>query len=168
MSLNIHLIVYNWPMQQRLDARDIVPQTKRVKSPTIQPRFTLHLVAFTLWCWIYFHEFGRLLVFFSKSSFRLKTLFQENHQSVKQFGPRSDSKFCLAWSGSKLLSADYFSWQRAQTSVQWTFGNLTQGPRTVSCLICPNSDSLWPGYCITDNYFLCLNQTLTFNAPSKI
>ena len=29
-------------------------------------------------------------------------------------------------------------------------------PRTVSYSICPNSDSLWLGYCITDNYIFVL------------
>ena len=73
---------------------------------------------------------------------------------------------------------------------------ILKGPRTVSNSICRNSDSLWLGYCITDNFYFCglikfpigilgqvwylivsipdlctltnFNQTLTLSAPSKI
>ena len=36
------------------------------------------------------------------------------------------------------------------------FSKFNQGPRTVSYSICPNIDSMWLAYCITDNYSFAL------------
>ena len=43
-----------------------------------------------------------------------------------------------------------------------------KGPRTVFYSICQNFDSLWLAQCKTDNYSLCLNETITFCASNKI
>ena len=47
--------------------------------------------------------------FFFKSTF-FKKIFQEYHKSVKQFGSRSGTAFCPAWSGYKLF-AKVISWR---------------------------------------------------------
>ena len=44
--------------------------------------------------WVIFHAFCRLLLFFKSNFF--EKLFQEYHQSVKQFGSRSGPTFCQA------------------------------------------------------------------------
>ena len=50
-------------------------------------------------CWVILHAF--LSVDFSNL---FKNIFQEYHQSVKQFGSRSGPTKCRAWSGSKLFA----------------------------------------------------------------
>ena len=42
-----------------------------------------------------------------------KQIFQEYHQSVKQFGSRSGLTFCRAWSGSKLFAKVISRWQKS-------------------------------------------------------
>ena len=46
--------------------------------------------------------FCRLLIFFKITFF--KKLFQQYHQSVKQFGSRSGPTFCRTWTGTKLFA----------------------------------------------------------------
>ena len=48
--------------------------------------------------WVFFMLFCRLLFFFRK-----KIFLQEYHQSVKQYGSRSDPTFCRIWAGSNCL-----------------------------------------------------------------
>ena len=42
-----------------------------------------------------------------------KLIFQEYHQSVKQFWSRSDLTFFQAWSGSKLFAKNISRWQKS-------------------------------------------------------
>ena len=42
-----------------------------------------------------------------------KNIFQEYHQSVKQFGSRSGPTFCRFWSGSKLFAKAITRWQKS-------------------------------------------------------
>ena len=56
--------------------------------------------------WVTLHAFCHLWIVFNFSFF-FKKIFQEYHQSVKQFGSRSGPTgptFCPAWSGSKLFA----------------------------------------------------------------
>ena len=53
--------------------------------------------------------FCRLWNIFFKINFS-KIISQEYHQSVKQFGSRSDPTFCRAWSGSKLFAKVISRW----------------------------------------------------------
>ena len=64
-------------------------------------------------CWVIsFFFFFVICGFFSKINF-FKKIFQEYHQSVKQFGFRSGPTFCQAWSGSKLFVKVISRWQVA-------------------------------------------------------
>ena len=56
---------------------------------------------FVIWGFFFFFFF---FCFFFKLTFFFKKIVQEYHQSVKQFGSRSGSMFCWAWSGSKLFA----------------------------------------------------------------
>ena len=55
-------------------------------------------------CWVILHSFLSTVDFFFYWFFFFKKIFQEYHQSVKQFGSRSGLTFCRAWSGSKLFA----------------------------------------------------------------
>ena len=51
--------------------------------------------------------------FFKLTFFFFKKIFQQYHQSVKQFGSRSGQTFCRAWSGSKLFANVFSRWQKS-------------------------------------------------------
>ena len=67
---------------------------ERVEFLINNQRFTLQLMDLTLCILDIFYAFCRL-IFFSKI-FYLEKLFQENHQSAKQFESTSGQIFCQA------------------------------------------------------------------------
>ena len=108
MFLKSHLIVYNWPMQRRLNVWHSPSTKSHVFNLPQLIKVYLTISDLTL-CML--SNFSCILLsadFFNISFF--EKFFQEHHQSVKLFESRSGPTFCQSWSGSKLflqrLSAD--------------------------------------------------------------
>ena len=60
------------------------------------PLSTFHCLSILFACWEILHAFWSSVDFFFKLAFFQKKIFQEYHQSVKQFGYRSGPTFCRA------------------------------------------------------------------------
>ena len=56
--------------------------------------------------------------YFKKKNNFFQKLFQEYHQSVKQFRSRSGLTFCRVWSGSKLFAKVVSRWQKSPLAVK--------------------------------------------------
>ena len=73
---------------------------KNIKTKPTFRKLSACLAIYLFACWVILHAFLSSVEFLFKYNFFFKNIFQEYHQSVKQFGSRSGPAFL------KKLSAD--------------------------------------------------------------
>ena len=73
-------------------------------------------------CMLFCHQW----IFYLKLTFS-KNIFQEYHQSVKQFGSRSGLTFCRVWSGSILFAKVISRWQKSPLAGKELWARFGQG-----------------------------------------
>ena len=137
MSLNSHLVVYNWLMQRRLwhsietkrsllstgstqedpsrhswkivdwDVKNQIKQKKQKKNKNARVQSARINPKFI-------ETLHAEIIF--QNIFFFENFFHKYHQRVKQFGSGSGLTFCRSWSGPKLFAKD-ISWHRQQEVV---------------------------------------------------